>query len=77
MTPEKTVILVTKAVHADEINEEEVLQAKKAAQEAIRNKPKGEALEDAKALLRSSLVDLRVLKRKGLGLRPRKNLPNL
>ena len=77
VTPEKTVILVTKAVHADEINEEDVLQAKKAAEEAIRNKPEGEAMEDAKALLRSSLVDLRVLKRKGLGLKPRKNLPNL
>lgn len=77
VTPEKTVVLVTKAIHADEINEEEVIKAKSEAEEAIKNKPQGQALEEARLLLRSSLVDLKVLKRKRYGSKPVRNIPNI
>lgn len=64
VTKEKTTILVTKAVHADELNEAEILKAKKEAGEALKEKPKGEALRLAQALMRSSLIDLQVLRRR-------------
>ncbi len=63
VTPEKTTILVTKAVHADELNAESVEKAKKAAEEALKNKPQGEELRAAQAMLRSSLVDLEILRK--------------
>jgi len=63
-TPQKTTILVTKALKADEIDEEKLLQAKKAAEEALKQKPTGEALISAQALLRSTLIDLKVKRRK-------------
>ncbi|MBI3384897.1 ATP synthase F1 subunit epsilon [Candidatus Gottesmanbacteria bacterium] len=63
VTPEKTTILVTKAVHADELNAESVEKAKKAAEEALKNKPQGEELRAAQSILRSSLVDLEILRK--------------
>ena len=63
---EKVVILVTSAYHADEINEQEVLAAKKRAEEALVSKPSGSALFEAQALFRRSMIALKVLhKRKG------------
>lgn len=62
----KVTILVTKALNADEIDEEKLLAAKKAAEEALKQKPKGEALVSAQALLRSTLIDLKVKRRKKL-----------
>lgn len=64
VTSQKTTILVTRAVAAAELNEKEILEAKKRAEEALRGKPKGEALAAAQALLRSSLVDLKLLRRR-------------
>ncbi len=61
---EKVTILVTKALHADEIDEEKVLKAKKDAEEALAKKPEGEALIATQAMLRQSLFDLKVLKRR-------------
>lgn len=58
----KTTILVTRAVHAEKLNEKEILEAKKSAEEALKQKPTGATLETARTLLRSSLVDLKVLR---------------
>jgi len=64
VTPQKTIILVTRALHADELNEQEILEAKKRAEQALKEKPKGAALEATRSLLRSSLVNLKVLRRR-------------
>lgn len=64
VTPEKVVILVTEAYHAAEINEQEVLEAKKRAEEALAQKPTGEALLSAQTSFRRSLIALKVLRRK-------------
>lgn len=64
VTPYKTTVLVTKAVKAEEINEEEVRKAKEAAQKALKEGVKGIEYESAIRLLRSSLIDEKVLRRK-------------
>jgi F-type H+-transporting ATPase subunit epsilon len=64
VTSKKVMILVTKALNADEIDEKKILEAKAAAEEALRQKPKGEALISAQALLRSTLIDLKVKRRR-------------
>ncbi|MCL5675575.1 MAG: ATP synthase F1 subunit epsilon [Patescibacteria group bacterium] len=64
VNPNKTTILVTRAIHAEEINEKDVLEAKKAAEEALAGQPTGQALDSARALLRRSLMDLKVLQRR-------------
>lgn len=66
VTPDKVEILVTAAYHAGEINEKEVLSAKKRAEEALLAKPKGTALFEARALFRQSEVALKVLRRRKL-----------
>lgn len=73
VTPQKTTLLVTKAVHADEINEEEVKKALENAQKAMKEKPEGKLLSDAQAIMRSSLVDLKILNK----LRSRKSSPKI
>lgn len=73
-TPKKTSILVTKAVHADELNEQAILKAKERAEKALKQKPEGEEFRAAQALLRSTLVDLKVLRRRKkyqAGIRPK------
>lgn len=77
VTPEKVSILVTRAVHSQEINEKEVLDAKKNAEEALKGKPTGEALVAAQSLLRRSLVDLKVLRRKQTRFSPRIPVANV
>ena len=67
ITPLKTTILVTSAYHAEEINEKEVMKAKKRAEEALAEKPSGDALIDAQALFRRSMIALKVLKRRKKG----------
>lgn len=64
VTPEKVTVLVTEAYHATEINEQEVLAAKKAAEEALAQKPTGEALLSAQASFKRSLIALKVLRRR-------------
>ena len=64
VTPLKTTVLVSKAVDAEEINEEEVKKAKEAAERAIKEGVKGEDLLAAQRLLRSSLIDFKVLQRR-------------
>jgi F-type H+-transporting ATPase subunit epsilon len=57
-------ILVSRAVHADEINESEIKKAQEAAREAVKRKVTGTELEAARAMLRRSLIDLKVLRRR-------------
>jgi F-type H+-transporting ATPase subunit epsilon len=60
----KTVsILVSRAVHADEINEAEIKKAQESAKEAIKRKVTGLELEAAQAILKRSGLDLRILNR--------------
>lgn len=64
VTPDKVVVLVTAAYHAEEINEKEVLLAKKRAEEALFAKPTGTALFEARTLFRQSEIALKVLRRR-------------
>jgi len=64
VTPKKVTILVTKALNADEIDEKKLLEAKAAAEEALKQGAKDEALVSAQALLRSTLIDLKVKRRR-------------
>lgn len=64
VTPSKAVILVTSAYHADEINEQKVLQAKRRAEEALAAKPTGSALAEAQSSFRRSLIAMKVMRRK-------------
>lgn len=68
VTKEKVMILVTRAVKSAELNEAEILRAKKEAQEALKQKPIGEALVSAQTVLRQSLVDLKILQRRKKGM---------
>ncbi|MFH0863706.1 MAG: ATP synthase F1 subunit epsilon [Candidatus Gottesmanbacteria bacterium] len=60
ITRAKVTILVTKALHADEIDEARLLQAQKEAEEALKNPPTPESTQISQAVLRSILVDLKV-----------------
>ena len=64
VTKEKVIVLVTSAYHSDELNEKEVIEAKERAEKALAEKPTGEALAEAQALFRRSLVSLKVLRRR-------------
>lgn len=57
-------ILVSRAFHADELNESEIKRAQASAHEAIARGVKGEELTAAQAILRRTLVELKVLRRK-------------
>jgi F-type H+-transporting ATPase subunit epsilon len=61
---DKVSILVSRAVHADELNEAEIKKAQDAAREIIKNKAEGASLMQAQAMLRRSSVDLKVLHRR-------------
>lgn len=60
----KVTILVTRAVHADELNEKEILDAQKRAQEVLKAKPTDDSFVEAQNLYRRSLIDLKVLRRR-------------
>ena len=64
VTPTKTIVLVTRAKGADELNEAAILAAKKEAEETIAKGVPGEAMAAAQSLLRSTLVDLKVARRR-------------
>lgn len=63
VTKEKTYILVTEAFRAEEINELEVIKAKKRAEEAIRDKSNLMSLSEAQSIFRRSEIALKVLHR--------------
>lgn len=64
VTKDKVYILVTKALHADELKEHEIRLAKEKAEKILKEKPAGEDLLVAERLLRSTLIDLKVLERR-------------
>ena len=49
---------------ASKRNEQEIIQARQKAQDALSQKPTGEALISAQVILRQSLIDLKVLRRR-------------
>ncbi len=57
-------ILVTRAFHADELNEAEIKRARGVAQEAIKKGVKGDELAAAQAILRRSVLEEKVLQRR-------------
>jgi F-type H+-transporting ATPase subunit epsilon len=59
----KVTILVSRAVHAHELNEAEIQRAQEAAKTAISRKAQGEELAQAQSMLRRSFVELKVFKR--------------
>jgi F-type H+-transporting ATPase subunit epsilon len=63
VTEHGVTILVSRAVHADEINEAEIKKATDSAKEVLKNKGKGTERADAQAILRRSVLELKVLKR--------------
>lgn len=63
----KVTILVTRAIHADKLNEREILEAQQRAEQLLKEKPTGEVLAEAQSLYRRSLVDLKVIRRKMRG----------
>jgi F-type H+-transporting ATPase subunit epsilon len=70
VTHDRVSILVSRAAHADELNETEIRKAQDAAQAVIARKAKGVELSDAQAVLRRSLLELRVLRRRRSTVRP-------
>jgi F-type H+-transporting ATPase subunit epsilon len=64
VTKEKVMVLVTRAVNAKELSEQEIKRAREQAEEALKQKPTGKELAAAQALLRQSLVDSRILMRR-------------
>lgn len=73
VTPQKTSILVTSAYRGDELNENEILAAKKRAEDALLAKPEGDALREAQLMFTRSSIALKVLNRRkksGIGQMP-------
>jgi F-type H+-transporting ATPase subunit epsilon len=68
ITKDKVMILVTRAVHASDLNEQEIIKAKQSALDALKSKPSGEAMALAATLYRQSLVDLAILRKRKKGL---------
>ncbi len=56
-------ILVSRAVHADELNEAEIKKAHELAKDVLKNKGKGQERADAQALLKRSILELKVIGR--------------
>lgn len=62
--PDKVTILVSRAVHASELNEAEITKAIKHAKDAIKEIKDSKELANAQALLRRSMVEMKVLTRR-------------
>lgn len=62
VTKKEIVILVSRAVHADELNETEIHKAQATAQQAIKQKGSADERAQANAILRRSFVELKVLR---------------
>lgn len=62
VTKQKVTILVSRALHADELNEAEIAKAEAAAKEILAKAEKGSERSSAQALLRRSVLELKVLR---------------
>lgn len=60
----KVTILVTRAVNATQLNEVEILKAKKEAEEALKRPSTAESKHAAQFALRQSLLDLKLINRR-------------
>jgi F-type H+-transporting ATPase subunit epsilon len=61
---DKVIVLVSRAVHATELNEEEIKKAELAAKELLAKVEKGQERANAQMLLRRTFLDMKVLRRK-------------
>ena len=61
---DKVIILVSRAIHADELNEEQIARAEKEAKELISKAEKGLERAQAQTILRRTLLEMKVLKRR-------------
>ncbi len=64
VTPSKVSILVSRAYHADELNEAEIKRATDAAKTILARRVKGAELANAQGMLRRSLLEMKVLRRR-------------
>ena len=64
VTGKSVQVLVSRAYHADELNEAEIKRAREKAKEAIAEGVKGQDLAVAQAILRRSFIELKVFRRK-------------
>jgi len=64
VTKTRVSILVSRAVHADEINEAEIKKAQTLAKEALSRKVKGEEFEAAQAILRRSILETKIFRKR-------------
>lgn len=64
VTREKVIILVTRAVNAEALNEVEILKAKQSAEEALNHPVSRDAAQAAEVMLRQTIVDLKILQRR-------------
>lgn len=60
---ERVSILVSQAVHADELNERAIKEAQDRARDILARKVKGEELAAAQAILRRSILEMKVVRR--------------
>lgn len=60
---DKVSVLVSRAVHAHELNESEIKKAQEAAKNVIARRATGEELAAAQATIRRSLLELKVYRR--------------
>ncbi len=64
VTKTKVIVLVTRAVHASQLNEAEIVKAQAAARNALNQKPDPSIVRAAQVLLRQSIVDMRLLNKR-------------
>lgn len=64
ITRSKVSILVSRAYHADELNEAEIKKAREQAQQAISRRVVGAELAAAQAILRRSALEMKVVRRR-------------
>jgi len=64
VTKNKVMILVSRAMHADELNEAEIKKAEASAKQMIANKAKGTDLATAQAMLRRSVLELKIYRKR-------------
>ncbi len=60
VTKEKVSILVSRAVHADELNEKAIIEAEARARDIVARKIKGDEMAAAQAILRRSILEMNV-----------------
>lgn len=61
---DKVLILVSRAVNADELNEEEIRKAEAEARDILAKAEKAQERENAQSILKRSLLEMKVLRRR-------------